>query len=133
MTWLLDTHTLLWALFDPAKLGRKSRAILSNQANRVYVSPVSYWEISLKHGMGKLKLPKTMPEEIPDAARAMGLAEDPLASDMLASIHLLPYAPGHRDPFDRMIVWHCIRSRHVLLSKNRAMLFFRDHGLRHDW
>ena len=47
MTWLLDTHALLWALFEPGKLGRKTRAILDDRVNEVLVSPVSYWEISL--------------------------------------------------------------------------------------
>lgn len=51
MAWMLDTHALLWALFEPDKLGRKARASLKDSSNDVIVSPVSYWEISLKCGL----------------------------------------------------------------------------------
>ncbi|MBC8127372.1 MAG: type II toxin-antitoxin system VapC family toxin [Gloeobacteraceae cyanobacterium ES-bin-144] len=133
MSWLLDTHALIWALFEPAKLGRKTRDILKDSANDVRVSPLSYWEISLKFGLGKLVLPGTDPSDIPAAALQLGLREDPLDSKILASFHLLPYAPDHRDPFDRLLVWHAIRSKHTLLSRDRALPFFKAHGLKSEW
>jgi PIN domain nuclease of toxin-antitoxin system len=133
MTWMLDTHALLWALFDPSKLGRKARSRLEDPANQVLVSPVSYWEISLKFGLGKLVLPDTDPSEIPRAVLQLGVREDPLAPDILASFHQLPYAPNHRDPFDRLLVWQAIRRGHTLLSKDRALPYFRVHGLQFEW
>ena len=133
MTWMLDTHALLWALFDPNKLGRNARARLEDPANQVVVSPVSYWEISLKFGLGKLELPMTDPSEIPLAAQQLGLREEALPSDISATFHRLPYAPNHRDPFDRLLVWQAIRRGHTLLSQDRALAFFRGHGLHVEW
>ena len=97
------------------------------------VSPISYWEISLKFGLGKLDLPDTDPAEIPAAARQLGLAEDPLATEILSTFHRLPYAPDHRDPFDRLLVWQAICRKHTLLSRDRALPFFKAHGLKTDW
>jgi PIN domain nuclease of toxin-antitoxin system len=133
MAWLLDTHALLWALFEPEKLGRKTRSILKDPANDVLVSPLSYWEISLKFGLGKLVLPDTDPSEIPAAAYQLGLTEEPLDPEILATFHRLPYAPDHRDPFDRLLIWHAICRKHTLLSRDRAMPFFRAHGLSSAW
>ncbi len=133
MAWLLDTHALLWALFEPEKLGRKTRAILKEPTNEVIVSPLSYWEISLKFGLGKLVLPETDPSEIPAAAHHLGLVEEPLDPEILSTFHQLPYAPEHKDPFDRLLVWHAIRRKHTLLSKDRAMPFFKVHGLKSEW
>jgi PIN domain nuclease of toxin-antitoxin system len=133
MTWMLDTHALLWALFEPNKLGRKARARLEDRANQVMVSPLSYWEISLKFGLGKLVLPDTDPSEIPRAALQLGLHEETLDPSVLATFHRLPYAPGHRDPFDRLLVWQALRHGHTLLSKDRALPFFRTHGLHFEW
>jgi PIN domain nuclease of toxin-antitoxin system len=133
MAWMLDTHALLWALFEPDKLGRRARAILKAPENEALVSPVSYWEISLKCGLGKLELPDTDPSEIPAAARQLGLAEATLAPEILSTFHRLPYAPDHRDPFDRLLVWQAICGKHTLLSKDRAMPFFKAHGLKSDW
>jgi PIN domain nuclease of toxin-antitoxin system len=133
MAWLLDTHAILWALFEPSQLGRKTRAVLKDPSNEVLVSPVSYWEISLKVGLGKLNLPDTDPVEIPAAVRQLGLAEAPLAADILSTFHRLPYAPGHRDPFDRLLVWQAICGKYTLLSRDRALPFFTAHGLKSDW
>ena len=105
MAWLLDTHALLWALFEPEKLGRKTRDALKASANEVLVSPLSYWEIILKSGLGKLVLPETDPSEIPAAAYQLGLIEDQLTTEILSTFHHLPYAPNHRDPFDRLLIW----------------------------
>lgn len=133
MAWILDTHALIWALFDPDKLGKKASAILGDTTNEVLVSPVSYWEISLKAGLGKLDLPGTDPGEIPAAVRQLGLVEEPLDSEILATFHRLPYAPDHRDPFDRLLIWQAIRRKHTLLSRDRALPFFKAHGLRFEW
>jgi PIN domain nuclease of toxin-antitoxin system len=133
MAWMLDTHALIWALFEPDKLGRKARAILTDSANEVLVSPLSYWEISLKSGLGKLTLPETDPAEISGAAHQLGLIEEPLDPEILATFHRLPYAPDHRDPFDRLLIWHSIRRKHTLLSRDRALPFFKAHGLRFEW
>ncbi len=133
MAWLLDTHALLWALFEPEKLGRKSRAILKDSSNDVFVSPISYWEISLKYGLGRLELQDTDPSEIPAAAREIGFLETVPSAEVFSTFHRLPYAPDHRDPFDRLLVWQAIRGSHVLISRDRVMPFFGDHGLDFTW
>ena len=78
-------------------------------------------------------LPGTDPAEIPAAARKLGLVEEPIVPDVLSTIHRLPYAPDHRDPFDRLLVWQAIRCGPTLLSKDRALAFFRPHGLGFAW
>jgi PIN domain nuclease of toxin-antitoxin system len=133
MAWMLDTHALLWALFEPDKLGRRTRAILKAPENVVLVSPLSYWEISLKSGLGKLELPDTDPSEIPVAVRQLGLSEATLAPEILSTVHRLPYAPDHRDPFDRLLIWQAICGKHTLLGRDRPIAFFKAHGLMADW
>lgn len=133
MPWLLDSHAVLWALFDPKQLGARARAILEEPANTVLVSPVSYWEISLKYGLAKLKLPSTDPEEIPEGLCEMGIQESPLASRILTTYHRLPQHPDHRDPFDRLLIWEAIRHRYTFLSRDRNLDFYRPHGLKFEW
>ena len=38
MTYLLDTHTLLWTLFEDEKLSAKAREAISNAENEIYVT-----------------------------------------------------------------------------------------------
>lgn len=129
MEYLLDTHTLLWVLFDPSKLSAKTRSIIEDSANTIFVSPISYWEISLKCGLGKLALPDTDPSEIPPAAVKQGLSESPVTSEVLSTFHNLPHNPDHRDPFDRLIIWQAIQAKLTLLTKDRAMESYAAHGL----
>ena len=130
MDYLLDTHTLLWVLFDPGKLSAKTRAIVEDPLNTIFVCPISYWEISLKCGLGKLTLPGTDPSEIPAAASKQGLSQSPVTSEILSTFHNLPPNPDHRDPFDRLIIWQAIQQNLTLLTKDRALENYIAHGLK---
>ena len=56
MNYLLDTHSFLWVLFDDEKLSERSREIIKDPDNDIFVSVITYWEISLKYAIGKLEL-----------------------------------------------------------------------------
>lgn len=46
MNYLLDTHALLWYLFDDEHLSETAREIITNET--CYYSKVSLWEIAIK-------------------------------------------------------------------------------------
>ena len=56
MRHILDAHTLIWALDDPSRLGRRARGILENPTNELTVSVATIWELSIRTGLGKLSL-----------------------------------------------------------------------------
>jgi PIN domain nuclease of toxin-antitoxin system len=64
MIYLLDTHYVLWSLFEPAKIADSARQILENETDIKLISGVNLWEISLKYSLGKLELGGTEPDEI---------------------------------------------------------------------
>ena len=132
MKYVLDTHTLLWALFKPEALSRGVRGIIEDVRNEVNVSAVSFWKISLKYSLGKLELQGAVPEDIPEAARESGMQIMELDVDVVSSSYRL-IATKHRDPFDRLIVWHCIKAGHILLTKDPEMKLYERAGLRHRW
>jgi len=49
MNLLLDTHTLLWSLFDHNQLSRTAYENIINTDNVVNVSIISFWEIAIKY------------------------------------------------------------------------------------
>lgn len=130
---LMDTCTLLWALMEPQRLSLRSQEILRNPDDEVFVSPVSYWEISLKYSIGKLALQGILPDEIPDLCLNSGfrlLAWDSLT---IASSHRLPFIDGHKDPFDRMLIWTAIQNKICLISSDTLFDLYSDHGLIRCW
>lgn len=132
MNCLLDTRAFLWAVFAPEKLSRKARATIADTGNSVHLSSVTLWEISLKYTLGKLALTDCTPETLLVTAREMGLSLIAPEAGESASFHHLPWLP-HRDPFDRMLVWHAIQRNLVLVTKDSALPYFSAAGLKTLW
>jgi len=132
VSYLLDTHALLWALFSPEKLGAEARRILRNRENAVAVSVVSFWEISLKYAIGKLELEGIHPEELPEVTREMDIAIVPIDPAEAAAFHRMPVTV-HRDPFDRLIAWQAISRSMCLVTRDIGLRSSHLKGLRTVW
>lgn len=99
---LLDTHVWLWMLAEPDRITDSVRAELANTENELFLSAASGWEISIKHGLGKLALPVPPREYVPDRLRRSGVL--PLAVELDHVLRVGDLPPHHRDPFDRLLV-----------------------------
>ena len=106
MRLLLDTHTLLWWLFDDPQLSAKARALIADPGNTVLVSTASAWEVAIKHRIGKL------PEAGEAVRRFASLIREARMEALPIGIeHALQagsFSTAHRDPFDRMLVSQAI-------------------------
>ena len=121
MKYLLDTHIILWAGFDVKRLSRKAKSILENPENALYFSPVSLWEVSIKHE----KHPKQMAitsERVWEIAVKMGLIELPVRSRHGVDIANLPDI--HNDPFDRMLITQARSDGLYLLSHDDKVIAY---------
>ncbi|EKR25675.1 twitching motility protein PilT [Leptospira interrogans serovar Ricardi] len=132
MKYLLDTHVILWIIGSSNLLSKKAKATIENSENKIYVSSVSLWEISLKFRLGKLSLSGMKPSQIPEILSKSNIetinleSADASTYDQLKVIH-------HRDPFDRMLIWQCIFRKFILISKDSKMKKYRSHGLKTLW
>jgi PIN domain nuclease of toxin-antitoxin system len=129
---LLDTHTFLWALFNPELLSDKAGKLIRSPENTVYISVVSFWEISLKYAIGKLEFSNIMPDSLPDIAQQMGLEILSLDAPEAATFYRLPRY-GHKDPFDRLIIWQAIQHKMTLISKDTKFREYKGIGLKNVW
>lgn len=102
VSYLLDTHILLWWLFNDPKLNAECRDIIRNPAHRILVSSVSAWEIATKYRIGKLPEAKQIVEEYSQILHQSKFIELPITSAHALRAGSLPIS--HRDPFDRMIM-----------------------------
>lgn len=133
MKLLLDTHAFLWSLMEPRKLSEAARQAIANPDNQIAVSAVTFWEIALKAGLGKLTLVGTTPGALVDAAQRQGFDLMPLDPRVAAGISSLPKIPEHRDPFDRMLIWQALSLGHTLVSRDRKITMETLPGLRVLW
>ena len=75
---------------------------------------MSVWEIALKHGTGKLPLPKSPAAFIALARDRAGIASIGLNEDAIFALAGLPSI--HTDPFDRMLVCQAQIERMTILT-----------------
>ena len=115
MRLLLDTHVLLWALTDDPSLSAAARAAIVDGRNRVVVSAVSAWEITIKRSLGKLRAPADLAEEVA-AHRFTPLA---LSLEHALAVGALPDL--HRDPFDRLLVAQAGVEGLTIVTRDRAI------------
>ena len=99
---LLDTCEFLWFITGDSKLPAAIVSAVRDPQNQVFLSVVSFWEIALKHGIGKLPLPESPAEYVPRQREKHLVASLPLDEAAVANLSGLPML--HRDPFDRMLV-----------------------------
>jgi len=130
MKYLLDTHILLWMLFEPEKLSKKVRDILKDENNDIFVSVVSLWEISLKYQLNKLLIEHLKPEEIIEAIKNSDINIKELSEESAISFYKLAKRE-HKDPFDSMLIWECIRNNYIFLSKDKNLEIYKEEGLKY--
>lgn len=118
MTYLLDTHALLWALTDPSRLGPEARQVVSSRRTSLTVSAVSAWEIATKQRLGKL--PQA---DVLVGAYSRHLDRLNAAPLQISEEHAL-LAGGlgwsHRDPFDRMLAAQAMIESLTLITNDAA-------------
>lgn len=129
MTFLLDTHYMLWAVTDTKKLSKTVKDIITDPGHRVVVSAISFWEISLKNAIGKLQITGFSPEDLPNACLAMGFEIGQLSAQESSTYHQLK-ATYHKDPFDRMLIWQAICNNYTLISADSSVKKYMSEGLK---
>ncbi len=116
MRLLLDTNALLW--WHAGKL-RPAAVRTVQQADLVFVSAVSTWEIAIKRALGKLKMEDTV-ETVLEAYGFQPLQASVRHGDLLRSLPL-----HHRDPFDRLLIAQALDEGLTILTSDRAFEPYR--------
>ncbi len=102
MKLLVDSHTLLWAVDQPAQLGSAAASALRDPANDLLVSAATVWELAIKVGLKKLTLTKPYREWMTQALADLDAVLLPITVEYADVQAHLP--THHRDPFDRLLV-----------------------------
>jgi PIN domain nuclease of toxin-antitoxin system len=125
---LLDSCTLIWLASEPARLSQAAAGAINATETILHISHASLWEITLKHGTGKLTLPVAPRQWWTEQVGKWGLVELPLTAEALLRGSKLP--AHHKDPFDRVILARALMHDLAFVSPDGA---FRPYGVRVVW
>jgi PIN domain nuclease of toxin-antitoxin system len=102
MRLLLDTHALLWFVWNHSNLSATARTLMTDPNNVLLLSAASIWEIAIKLSVGKLTLADPYDEFMNQAISTTGVTLLPIEVRHTGVVTSLPF--HHRDPFDRLLV-----------------------------
>ena len=122
MKLLLDTHIWLWSRSDPKLIGKRVWAELENDANELWLSPISTWEALILHRKGKIVLhadPIHWVEQM-----VLGFREAPLTHEVVVTAE----GPqlSHADPADRFLAATAKVLALTLVTADRKLLGLGD-------
>ncbi len=112
---LLDTHVLLWWLFDDPHLNPGIANLIAGDSTPIVVSAVSAFEITTKKALGKLEAPDDLEEQI----HISGFIQLPITIQHGVEAGRLPLR--HRDPFDRLLVAQARCEGLTLVTADKAI------------
>ena len=116
MRLLLDTHALIW--WDEGTGLRKAAEKAIKDADQVFVSAASAWEIAIKASLGRIDPQRTVAAAIEEN----GFEELPVMVRHAAAVAALPW--HHRDPFDRLLIAQALTDRLTIITRDRAFRLY---------
>lgn len=119
MKLLLDTHLLLWAASEPARIPKPARVLIEDPDNEIVFSVASLWEITIKRSIGRQDF-RVDPRVLRRALLDNGYSELAITGEHVIQLDQLP--PRHKDPFDRILAAQAIAEGIMLLTNDRQLV-----------
>jgi PIN domain nuclease of toxin-antitoxin system len=91
----------LWAIVDDRRLPKDAANWIADEANSIWVSAVSVWEIAIKHTLANKNMPISGRQAL-GYFREAGYRLLDIRAEHAVAIDNLPAI--HSDPFDRMLL-----------------------------
>lgn len=117
MRLLLDTHFAFWWQTGDPRVTENVRSAVE-AADEVFVSSVSLWELTVKAGLGKVRIDLSV---FTEQVEAMGFTWLPIENAHILTLPFLPAFDDHRDPFDRLLVAQSMSEPLILLTEDRKL------------
>ena len=116
ISYLLDTHTFLWAVRGSPNLSTMAENIIEDMNVNIFVSAVSAYEIMNKHRIGKLPEYDDIAKDYINFVKRLGVDSLPISEQHAHYAGKIEWT--HRDPFDRLLAAQAITDNLVLITND---------------
>lgn len=121
MSYLLDTHVLVWYRADPARLGEGTLDLIRQPETDCILSSVSALELAQLTHKGRLTLPQPVDQWFEDSLRRFRFRRSDINHRIAAAAYQLP-GSFHPDPADRLLVATARLEECTLVTADRRIL-----------
>ena len=121
---LLDTHVWVWtAAGDTKRVGRRTLRLIMREERQgtVRVSPISIFELTALHTMGRLRLASPVASWIREVLDVSGLRIVPLSPEVAVDGGAIP-REALADPIDRLLVATARQAQAILITADERIL-----------
>lgn len=115
--YLLDTHVFIWWITDSPKLSKKASDVIASSANRILLSSISGWEISIKAQLGRIAEVGDPVLSVPFHAKRNSFEIIDFSLEDALSVYNLEQV--HQDPFDRALISQARNLQVPIISGDR--------------
>jgi PIN domain nuclease of toxin-antitoxin system len=112
---LLDTQIVYWFFYERLNVPNEAWTVMKN-AEAIFVSAASIWEIAIKVRIGKMNAD---PLRVTELLEAAGFKELPVFARHTVLVASLPL--HHGDPFDSLLVAQAIEEPMQLLTSDSQL------------
>ena len=124
MKLLLDSHIFLWGLLEPQRLSERVAHELEDDANELWLSPITIWECLLLAARGRVELRPDPRTWLRDQLAQLRPTEAPINQEVAFRSRELKLA--HEDPADRFLVATAAIYELTLVTADARLLKTRE-------
>jgi PIN domain nuclease of toxin-antitoxin system len=128
VSFLLDTHTLIWWLISDPQLSPKAKSAIDTRSAECFISPVTAYEIGIKVQSGKMEFARNIWNNLAAIIESNEFQILPVSIEHSLLAPILP--TSHRDPFDRLLAAQAINERMDLITIDARL---KDMGAKVVW
>ncbi|PIR58706.1 MAG: hypothetical protein COU69_04050 [Candidatus Pacebacteria bacterium CG10_big_fil_rev_8_21_14_0_10_56_10] len=120
---LLDTQVFVWLVNDSPGLGRKSKKLVLSTQNQIYISFISFFEMTIRASLGKITFDPLIMQDLVK----MGVVLLPGDCQSLSEYQV--FNVNNKDPFDNFLIATAKAHKLSLLSSDQKIIETRATGL----
>jgi PIN domain nuclease of toxin-antitoxin system len=117
---LLDTHIILWSAAEPERLPHTITKELGREANELWYSPISVWEILLLAEKGHIELGADIVTSVRRIFQKIPLKEAVLNQEIAIQSRFVDLP--HQDPADRFLAATAIVYELTLVTADKRII-----------
>ncbi|MDQ3845832.1 MAG: type II toxin-antitoxin system VapC family toxin [Bacteroidota bacterium] len=126
MTYLLDTHCIIWFQENNPKIPEHVMQEIQNPENVIWFSQISLFEIAIKQKIGKLPLFEATIADIYQQALEDSFTFLPVKNRHIELYEKVPLLEEHRDPFDRLLIATALAEECTIITADKNFTLYSE-------